>query len=64
MLFTGYYLQKYALSGKMTQIKVVGVMKNSFGDFFFKPDLELDLDGHLKVNIEFLNENLFFLSQI
>jgi len=44
-----YDLQKYALSGKMTRIKVVGV-------YLYK-GLSLNIEGHLKVNIEFLNGN-------
>jgi len=51
-------LQKYALSEKMTQIKVRNHEGLSFGD------LEFGFEGHLKVNIEFLNGKPFFLSRI
>jgi len=57
-----YDLQKYAFSKKMTRIKVVGVMKYYFGDL--ELDIELDFEGHLKINIEFLNGNSLFLSRI
>jgi len=54
MELSSYDLQKYALSGKMTRIKVVGVYL--YKGLFFG---ELNLESHLKVNIEFLNGNFF-----
>jgi len=47
-----YDLQKYAFSEKMIRIKVAGIMKDYFLNFT------------LKINIEFFNRNLFFLSWI
>jgi len=50
-----YNLQKYALSEKITRIKVMWDHEElSFGD------LKLELEDHLKVNIKFLNGNPLF----
>jgi len=52
-------LQQYALFGKMDPNKSCkGHEGLSFGDF--ELDLELDFEGQLKVNIEFLIGNLLF----
>jgi len=50
-----YDLQKYALSGKMTQIKVIGVMKN-----YLLVILNLILRVIWKYNLKFFNRNLLF----
>jgi len=60
-----YDLQKYALSGKITRINnksCRGYEGLSFDDF--ELNLELDLESHLKINIEFFNRKLLFKPRI